>query len=216
MSTRRSTKVKRCPTCRINLTFCFCAALKPQQIQHQISVVIHVRELKLTSNTAYFLEKMLPDQTKLWVRGRVHENFEAQTVLNSSKLKPLYVYPDESAEVFDEKFMEKNPGPYHFIIPDGSWTQARKVHKREELLGNLPLIKLPENLQGQYLLRKARFAHWLSTFEAMAYVLKAAGEVHVAQEMLDFFKVFNERVHLTRNLFAEENHEKFESIRKGQ
>jgi DTW domain-containing protein YfiP len=200
MSMRRSTKDKRCPECRINLDHCFCEAISPFQTNHQISVVIHVRELKLTSNTAYFIKKLLPQQTTLWTRGRVFEPFSAKAVLQSSTLKPLYIYPDENAQDFDQAFREKNPGPYHFIIPDGSWTQARKVHKREEDFKDLTLIKLPETLKGEYLLRKSNHSHWLSTFEAIAQVLKMSGENDQYEKMMTFFKIFNQRVYQTRYL----------------
>jgi DTW domain-containing protein YfiP len=206
MSTRRSTKVKRCPECKINQQFCFCSSFVQLKSQHAISVVIHVRELKLTSNTAYFIQKLIPDSTQLVTRGRVNLPFDAKAVVDSSPLKPIYVYPDEEAVLFDEHFMADNPGPYHFIIPDGSWTQARKVHKREEAFTKLTKIKLPENLTGEYLLRKAQHRHWLSTFEAIAHCLKVAGEESNYQEMMKFFRVFNQRVHLTRNLFSDSAH----------
>jgi DTW domain-containing protein len=98
------------------------------------------------------------------------------------------LYPHEDALELNEDFKSKFPGPYHLIIPDGNWHQARRVRKREELFKAVPAVKLPPGITTQYKLRKAPQPEWVSTFEAAAHALGILEGVKVRDRMLDFFR----------------------------
>lgn len=187
MSQRRAGHVNRCPECRINHYFCVCSELKPLNVESHVSLIVHVRELKLTSNTAQFVEKMLPQKAQIFIRGRVNDTFQADPIVERSG-RPLFLYPHEDALELNEEFVLKYPGPYHIIIPDGNWHQARRVKKREEKFQNIPAIKLPQGLIGEYKLRKAPQPEWVSTYEAVAYALGVLEGKSCEEEMMDFFR----------------------------
>lgn len=186
MTQRRAGIYNRCPGCKLNNGLCVCSTYNPFTISTNVSLIVHVRELKLTSNTAQFVEKLLPQNAKIYIRGRVHENFDAAPVLQNSGT-PVFLYPHEDALEIEE-FKKIYPGPYHVIIPDGNWHQARKVRKREELFKTIPAIKLSPNLKGEYVLRKAPQPEWVSTFEAVAYALGALEGEQVQERMMAFFR----------------------------
>jgi DTW domain-containing protein YfiP len=189
MTQTRAGIYNRCPSCKLNNGLCVCEHFNPFLISSNISLIVHVRELKLTSNTAQFVEKLLPQNSKIYIRGRVHENFEAAPVMEA-KGNPFFLYPHDDAIELNENFRIKYPGPYHLIIPDGNWHQARRVRKREELFSSIPAVKLPPGIMGEYRLRKAPQPEWVSTFEAVAYALGYLEGEHVRERMLQFFRLW--------------------------
>lgn len=189
MSQRRAGHVNRCLNCRVNHFFCVCSHIKPIEILTKVSLIVHVRELKLTSNTAQFAEKMLPKNAEVVIRGRMNETFDSGPVLQKAG-RPLFLYPHEDAEELNDNFKIKYPGPYHLIIPDGNWQQARKVRQREKGFSSLMAVKLPPGITAEYGLRKALHAEWVSTYEAMAHTLGVLESIDVRDRLLDFFRVW--------------------------
>lgn len=149
--------------------------------------MVHVSELKLTSNSAQFVEKILPENAKIFIRGRVNETFDAGPVLQAPG-RPLFLFPHEDALELNEDFKIKYPGPYHLIVPDGNWNQAKKVRVREELFSQVPAVKLPPGIFAEYKLRKARHPEMVSTFEATAHALGVLEGNSVKEHMLEFFR----------------------------
>lgn len=201
--TRRSSAAQRCPRCHIHLRHCFCAHLRPIRITSTVSLVVHVRELKLTSNTAALLREVLPDNAHLDVRGAMVEVFDAAPIL-ARPGRPLFVYPSDDALELNAAFCQRYPGPYHLIVPDGSWNQARKVHHREPLFAALPTVKLPVDFVGEYELRRAQHPSFLSTYEAVAHALGILEDPAVSDALMASFRVFVKSVlHSRTNFFGE-------------
>jgi DTW domain-containing protein YfiP len=166
-----------------------CADIKPFDIQTTVSLIVHVRELTLTSNTAQFAKKMLPNQADIVIRGRMNETFDSAPVLEKAG-RPIFLYPHDDAHELNDEFKEKFPGPYHLIVPDGSWQQARKVRYREEGFAKLPAVKLPPGITTQYGLRKTQHPEWLSTYEAMAHALAILESPTIKDDLMNFFKIW--------------------------
>jgi DTW domain-containing protein YfiP len=158
-------------------------------METNVSLIVHVRELKLTSNTAQFAQKMLPQNAQITIRGKVHETFDPASLLTRPG-RALFLYPHEDAQELNEDFKQTYPGPYHLIIPDGNWQQARKVRQREEALRLLPAVKLPPGIRAEYHLRKAIHPEWVSTYEAMAHALGVLESTKVRDDLMSFFRVW--------------------------
>jgi len=187
MSQRRAGHVNRCTNCRINNYFCVCADLSTFSIQTNVSLIVHVSELKLTSNTAQFVEKNLPDRAEIFIRGRMNDTFVADPILARSG-RALFLFPDENSVELNAEFVANNPGPYHLIVPDGTWTQAKRVKKREERFDSVPTVRLPAGIVGEYKLRKAPQPEWVSTYEAVAYALGILESKACEEHMMKFFR----------------------------
>lgn len=198
MSQRRAGHVNRCPNCRVNNVLCVCEFIRPLKIQTNVSLIVHVRELKLTSNTAQFAQKMLPENAEIVIRGRVNENFTAKPVMERPGF-PLFLYPHDDAHELNDSFKEKFPGPYNLIIPDGNWQQARKVRQREEEFSKLITVKLPPGIISEYGLRKTQHPEWVSTYEAMAHALGVLEGLETRDRLMDFFRIWVKRTGQARS-----------------
>lgn len=187
MTPRRAGHANRCPNCRINNYFCVCAELSTFKVETNVSLIVHVSELNLTSNTAQFVEKNLPDRAEIIIRGRMNDTFSADPILARSG-RPLFLFPDEKSVELNSEFISNNPGPYHLIVPDGSWTQAKRVKKREEKFDTIPTVRLPAGIIGEYKLRKAPQPEWVSTYEAVAYALGILEGKACEEHLMKFFR----------------------------
>lgn len=201
MSQRRASNGRRCSNCQVNETYCVCRHIRPFQIKTNVSLIVHVRELKLTSNTAQFAHKMLPQNAEIFVRGRMNDDFIADPVVKREG-RPLFLYPHEDAHELNDEFREKFPGPYHLIIPDGNWSQARKVRAREESFKQMMAVKLPAGITSEYGLRKAIHPEWVSTYEAMTWALHALEGGDTKERLMSFFRAWvNQTQKLRRGEF---------------
>ncbi len=197
MSQRRAGHSNRCLNCKVNNQLCVCEFIEPFKIETKVSLIVHVRELKLTSNTAYFANKMLPENAEIIIRGRVNEVFESAPVMERPG-RPLFLYPHEDALELNAEFVKEYPGPYHLIIPDGNWQQARKVRQREEAFSKVPAVKLPPGIVSEYGLRKAQHPEWVCTYEAMAHALGVLEGQEVQTRLMNFFRIWVERTEMAR------------------
>ena len=200
MSTRRETSVRRCPRCRIHQHHCFCEHILPFEIKSKLSLIVHVRELKLTSNTAYFVQQMLPRNSHFDIRGRMNEPLQASTVTQRMG-HPLFLYPDEKSKILTREYVSTLPQNIHLIIPDGSWHQARKVHQREPEFQSIQTVRLQDDLRGEYKLRSAPDPRFLSTYEAIAHALGVIEGDEVRDKLMTFFRIFVKSVWHSRHNF---------------
>jgi DTW domain-containing protein YfiP len=92
-----------------------------------------------------------------------------------------------------------------WIVPDGSWRQARKVSLREKALARVPRYKLPDGLPSTYRLRHTVHERNLSTFEAIARMLGIVEGYPVQAELEKLFLKMVERTLWSRgNLTPEQ------------
>lgn len=200
MSKRRSTEQKRCLHCRIHQTLCFCEHLIPVETQNRVSIIMHHREEHLTSNTATLANKILPN-SQLLMRGLLERPFNFVDLNICPSELTLYLYPHEDAlELNFENFSFTNK-KIHLIVPDGSWTQARKVYRREKGMETIQCVKLPTGFVSEYRLRKTHVQDGLSTYEAIARALGIIENVEVENKMMEIFRVMVARMVKSRTTF---------------
>jgi len=190
MPQKRAGHEGRCPQCRLNNNLCLCEKLNPFKVKTNVSLIVHVSELKLTSNSAQFVKLMLPEETQIFIRGKMDIPFMAEEVAHRDGLG-LFLYPHEDSVELNQEFLAAHPGPYHLVVPDGNWHQARRVRKREEVFQKMKCVRLPFSGKSEYQLRKAHEAHWLSTYEATAKALGVIeNDPQVEERLMDFFRLW--------------------------
>jgi len=215
MSQRRAGNINRCENCRINRSFCVCDAIKPLSISSKISLIVHVRELTLTSNTAQFIKKMIPNESHIFIRGQMNDNFTPDE-MRQIPGRALFLYPHEDSIELNDDFKDKYPGPYHLVIPDGNWQQARKVRKREVYFQEMIPVKLPTNVRGEYYLRKAPQDEWVSTYEAVSHALKYLESSDTHEKLMAFFRVWvRASLNARSGDFSKENIAKLQAMKLG-
>ncbi len=192
MSKRRETIANRCPKCAINMALCFCNHISSIPTKTRTSVIIHIKEYFLTSNTGKIATLAL-DNSDFYIRGKLNEPIEVDYT-DGGKYEPYYLFPSQDATILDDNFISKMTKPIHLVVPDATWRQAKKFHKREPSLKDLPHLKLP-NIGGSiYELRKQKFEAGLCTIEAIATSIGLIEGEYPKQHLLKILKVMNDRV----------------------
>lgn len=161
---------------------------------------MHHRERVLTSNTAN-LAKMALDQCEIFYRGQLDNPFKIEDLKIAPDELPIYLFPHEGAVDLDEEFLEKyKDKKIHLVVPDGSWNQAVKFHRREKGLSEIMCVALPPGRPGRYRLRKSNNENKLSTFEAITRALGILEKSSELEDDLDrMFDVMVERIIYSRN-----------------
>jgi DTW domain-containing protein YfiP len=200
MSKRRSTHGKRCLVCRINHSLCFCDQILKHDTQTIISIIMHHREEHLTANTAKLATLTLNNAT-IYPRGLLQAPFLLSQLNLVPNILPLYLFPDEDSEELNEEFKTLHPGPYHLIVPDGTWSQTMKVRRREPGLSDILCVKLSDSIKGEYKLRRGIREDGVCTFEAIAYALEILENKNLSSDLLRQFRIMNNRVAKSRSAF---------------
>jgi DTW domain-containing protein YfiP len=178
-----------------------CEEIKPISIKTNISLVVHVSELTLTSNTAQFIKKMIPGQAEIYIRGMEHERFTPAQILERPG-QQLFLFPSEDSVELNADFLKNNPGPHHLVVPDGKWTQANKVRNREEAFKKIQAVRLPPGIMAEYMLRKAPHPEWVSTYESIAHALGILEGEKVRDDLMAFFRTWVKRTMYNRTGYS--------------
>ena len=80
--------------------------------------------------------------------------------------------------------VDEDPRPVTLVVPDGSWTQARRVVRREPILSQARHVVPPAGAKTRYRLRNEHVEGGLATAEAVARALGII-EGQKAQEALE-------------------------------
>jgi DTW domain-containing protein YfiP len=108
-------------------------------------------------------------------RVLVGEDFTDNETLNrvlDDDIETSVLFPAEHATVLHRQSSNHDgASPKRFILLDGTWKKAYKIWQLSKNLHALPQVKLPEDLQGDYRIRKAPSENSLSTVEAGYHLL---------------------------------------------
>tara|TARA_Y100000780_G_scaffold232594_1_gene268533 strand:- start:208443 stop:208925 length:483 start_codon:yes stop_codon:yes gene_type:complete len=156
---------------------------------------MHCKELGLTSNTSSLALKSL-ESSELALRGKNGVEFDFSI---KEGYQPLFLYPSDDAQELNEEFVSSLDKPVQLVVPDATWRQARKFHKREKVLSSIPAVKLKGPFESIYTLRKAPDENSVCTLEAIAYAFGILEGEESKNKLLALLKVMNERVEISRN-----------------
>ncbi len=159
----------KCPRCKVNIEFCFCAAMEMVETTTAVDIIMHYKELALTSNSANLAPLSLSN-ARVHVRGLEGQRLDVSSIFRPG-YTPIYLFPLENSRPLTTEAIADLKLPIQLILPDGSWRQARKVIDREKILQTIPCFSLRNMPLSQYKLRREHFADGMSTFEAMAHAL---------------------------------------------
>jgi DTW domain-containing protein YfiP len=180
----------------MRIDLCVCAAAPGLDLRTQVVVIMHFREIPLTTNTARLATLALKN-SEIRVRGLPEQPLKTNDLGTDSR-EWWVLYPDETAEVLDREWTLKRAKPVTLIVPDGNWAQAKKAFKREPGLQRFPRVKLPPGPPSKYWLRAAPRPEALSTYEAIARAMGALEGADVQARMEQFFDLMVERTLMAR------------------
>jgi DTW domain-containing protein len=186
----RSQRLVQCDGCGLPATTCICAELPTIATRTRIVVVMHRREAFRTSNTGRLAVKILPNSERA-VRGGNHPRPPPTDLAG----KRLVLFPQEGARLL-------SPGDASdetvLIVPDGTWSQAQRVLRREPCARGAEIVRLPPRSPTRYSLRRNTRDGAVCTFEAIAAALGLLEGGDIEARMLASFETFLTRAHAIR------------------
>ncbi|WP_319536517.1 DTW domain-containing protein [uncultured Vibrio sp.] len=181
-----------CSQCGKSRKACICSWIVPLESGVELIILQHSSEEHRPLGTARILNLSLDKCICL-----IGENFSQDETLNNlladGDYQHLILYPSEQSmclsELTDEESVDNKK--VRLILLDGTWKKAYKMWQLSTNLHGLPTVKLPENLQGGYTIRKAPSQNSLSTVEAGFYALSI---LEPKQDFTSLLNVFEQMI----------------------
>lgn len=169
MSPRRENRSKRCKVCLVHSDNCYCQQVKELKLKTKVSIILFKKEKFLPSNTANLSARSLPN-SELFYRGYRDIHLES-SFIDEKNYHPLYLFPSDDSVELTPEFLKGIKKPINLVVPDGTWSQAKKIHNREPLLREIPRVRVTTNDKSIYTLRRQVREKGLCTHEAIAHAL---------------------------------------------
>lgn len=156
-----------CLRCKRPESHCLCALIPTLSPRTRVVVLQHPSEARHALNTARLAVLGLQGARRL-----VGERFQYEQWAEPG-YAPCVLFPGEGAEVLIPGCAAATGGPVQLVVPDGTWTHARKLLHINPQLAALPRVMLPAGLTSRYRVRHADIPGALSTIEAVTHALNA-------------------------------------------
>jgi DTW domain-containing protein YfiP len=184
----RSRRAERCAGCGLTPCLCLCAEVTPLETRTRVLLLVHRVEVHKPTNTARLSLRALAN-ARLCVAGSDAPPPQAS--------RRLVLFPAPGARA-----LEPGEGlsgePLELVVPDGTWTQARRIARRDPCARGGELVCLPEGAASRYDLRRNVRPGGLCTFEAVARALALLEGPALEGSLLALFDRFVERARRIR------------------
>lgn len=158
-----------CARCLRPTRVCWCAHLPTLETRSRVVFLQHPREADVAIGTARMAHLCLPG-SELHV-GVTWQGSRALASIHADPSRPpALLYPGEGAT---DVLAEPPKGPITLVVVDGTWSQAKKIVKLNPELASLPRYAIAPPSPGNYRIRREPDARYVSTIEALSYVLGA-------------------------------------------
>ena len=177
---RKRKTIDPCERCGLHRTLCLCALIPKITLRSRLTLIIHAKEMKRTTNTGRLALEALTNSEMIIRGSRGPLDSRGKTPappvdLSKSLLagyRPLLFFPcDEAVELTTEFIRSLKLSPneaIQLLVPDGNWRQASKVHSRHPELAHVPRVKISTPNTAEKHLRAEHLAEGMSTLEAIA------------------------------------------------
>jgi DTW domain-containing protein YfiP len=155
---------------------------------------------RLTTNTAKLAVKALTN-SDLRIRGNEAESLSTEGFVQAGR-DSLVLYPSSHALELDANIAATLTRPLNLIVPDGSWSQTRRIMRREVALLGIPQVKLPNWPPSNYRLRFQPKGEGLCTLEAIARSLGILENYDAQQQLETLLCVMVERTLWSRGMIS--------------
>jgi DTW domain-containing protein len=174
-----------CQICFLHKDRCICDTLPHLSLRTKITLIIHSKELKRTTNTGRLATKALIN-SEMRIRGQEHEALDLSDLLSPSYRTYLF-FPSANAIELNHELVASSSMPIQLIVPDGNWRQASKVHYRHHELGHIPRVKISTPNPALLHMRAETTDAGMATLEAIACALGIIEGEGVKKELMDFY-----------------------------
>ena len=180
---RKRKTLDPCPICFLHRQRCICDSIPRHDLKTRVSLIIHAKELKRTSNTGTLALHALVN-SQMCVRGQTTERLDL-SVLLSADYESYVLYPSKDALNLEDLKPQK---PIQLIVTDGNWRQASKLNTRHPELAHLPRVTVSSENTARHHLRREHFQEGLATLEAIALALRVVEGDSVGDSLQDLYQ----------------------------
>ena len=145
-----------CIRCRLRREVCLCTHARAVAADLRMIVVIHEDESRKMSNTGHLAKLVLPDCSLVTHAARGRAPTELGELAKSCDVdgrpwRTILLFPGLGARELTPDYVEQLRTPdaggpiarLRVVVPDGTWSQARRMVKRVPALAALPRVSLP-------------------------------------------------------------------------
>jgi DTW domain-containing protein YfiP len=179
-------------------TLCICGAIPRLDLTTRVCLVIHVNELRRSSNTGRLALRALVN-SEMRVRGETRERLDLSDVLTYGYRTFLF-YPTVDAVELNHELVAQDPTPIQLIVPDGSWRQAGKVHYRHHELKDVLRVKISAPNLAKFHLRAQHKPEGMATLQAIAHALGVIEGELVKARLMKLYQAKLERTLIARGM----------------
>ncbi len=180
-----------CEVCFLHKDRCICEFIPRLNSKTKISLVIHAKEMKRTTNTGLLATKALIN-SEVFIRGKMGESLDLSGLL-TSEYRNVVFYPSDDAVELNSEFVQQSELPIRLIVPDGNWRQASKVHYRHNELKDLPRVMIKDRNTDKRHLRAETTEEGMATLQAIANALGIIESEDLKRELLKLYHIKLER-----------------------
>ena len=188
-----------CSTCSRPQATCICRFITPINNNILVVVLLHPKEVNQSKGTLPLLAHSLTNV--VIIEGEdFSDNAELNQILSNYGEQAALLYPSEDAvalsntqENNEVNKQYENSNEQCLILLDATWKKAYRMYMLSKNLQGIKHIALPENIIGQYEIRKTNKKNALSTLEACCYALEILeNSPDKYQQLVESFVDFNQ------------------------
>lgn len=180
-----------CYTCLRPSSHCLCKLLETFDAHCNILILQHPNEYRKYYSTAPLVTLSIRNSKLI----RSIEFPESLLKKEISNLSPYLLYPGSQAVDCEDVALNKNNV---VIVIDGTWSEAKKIVKRNPTLCSLPQLSFKRLIRSEYRIRKQPKDNYLSTVESIAHLLDlnacAHGKTQESKRYQNLLTAFNTMV----------------------
>ena len=189
----RSCQPNRCPNCWHDTHCCICQHLQPITVSWNapvcinicICILMHHKEYLCAGNSAKLLLSLLPHHTKLYIFGKQGDVDRLEQDIAVVNSHAMILWPGETAISVSE-FVDNlsttsipttsitTPTTIHVIVLDGTYTQARNMHKSLRKRWNQLPTAVAVNPTSASVFHRAQKNYGQAQLQAQADVLRVS------------------------------------------
>ncbi len=193
-----------CSQCGKSRKACICAWITSLTPNVELVILQHSSEQHRPMGTARILSLSLTNSRCLVGEDFSNHN-ELNQLLSEPNVRHYVLYPNAQSQCVSELLssgegsqtasqdVESHQLKTRVLLLDGTWKKAYKMWQLASNLHHLPSLHLPEDLKGDYRIRKAPSDNSLSTVEAGYHLLRLLEPtqdfsplIHTFERMIDF------------------------------
>lgn len=182
-----------CNLCQRPQVSCICHLIQPTENDIHVVILQHPSEEKQSKGTVKLLSQSLAS-CQVFIAEDFTQHHDLLTVMKKYKHNIALLYPSEKAEVVTKQCDSNLDNEIRCIILlDGTWKKAYRIYMMNKILQDIPHRVLPDDVTGQYIIRKTQKQGALSTLEACCYglsIMESSPKKY--KGLLEKFVIFNQ------------------------